>query len=139
MVSVDVKHHVYVLFPQCTTQYESRRGQEEGGKLDSHEVASPEEIKSGEVVLGWRVGLPLLQLFSQRRSYGHCLCDSVLHSSKLGQQLRGAVVAAQCRTDAALINILLFWRRSTAALVFRVGACFEVSVFCPLFPTRPRP
>ena len=32
------------------------------------------------------------------------------------------------------LNILLFWRRSTAALVFRVAACFEVSLFCPPFP-----
>ena len=36
---------------------ESRRDQEEGGELDSHEEASPEEIKSREVVLGRRVGL----------------------------------------------------------------------------------
>ena len=44
---------------------ESRRDQEEGGELDSHEEASPEEIKNREVVLGWRerVGLLLLQLF----------------------------------------------------------------------------
>ena len=42
---------------------ESRRNQEEGGELDSHEEASPEEIMSREVVLGWRVGLLLLQLF----------------------------------------------------------------------------
>ena len=44
---------------------ESRRDQEEGGELDSHEEASPEEIKSREVVLGQRerVGLLLLQLF----------------------------------------------------------------------------
>ena len=42
----------------------SRRDQEQGGELDSHEEASPEEIKSREVVLGYteRVGL-LLQLF----------------------------------------------------------------------------
>ena len=33
---------------------ESRRDQEEGGELDSHEEASPEEIKSKEVVLGYR-------------------------------------------------------------------------------------
>ena len=33
------------------------------------------------------------------------------------------------------LNILLFWRRSTAALVFRVGACFEVSPIA----ARPRP
>ena len=46
MVSVDVKHHVYLS--------ESRRDQEEGGELDSHEEASPEETKSREVALGWR-------------------------------------------------------------------------------------
>ena len=63
---------------------------------------------------------------SQRRSYGHCLCDSFLHSSWDG---------GRCPTpDGHCLNILLFWRRSTAALVFRVGACFEVSLFCPLFP-----
>ena len=33
---------------------ESRRDQEEGGELDSHEEASPEEIKNREVVLGYR-------------------------------------------------------------------------------------
>ena len=31
--------------------------------MNSHEEVSPEEIKSREVVLGWRVGLLLLQLF----------------------------------------------------------------------------
>ena len=31
---------------------ESRRDQQEGGELDSHEEASPEEMKSREVVLG---------------------------------------------------------------------------------------
>ena len=43
--------------------------EEEGGELDSHEEASPEEIKSGEVVLDWRerVGLLLLQLFPSGR------------------------------------------------------------------------
>ena len=41
--------------------------------------------------------------------------------------------------DGHCLNILLFWRRSTAASVFRVGACIEVSLFCPPFPTRPRP
>ena len=50
-----------------------------GGELDSREEVSPEEIKSREVELGLRVGL--LLLVSQRRSYGHCLRDSVLHSS----------------------------------------------------------
>ena len=51
---------VYRSKPSC----ESRRDQEEGGELDSQEEASPEEIKSREVVLGCRerVGLILLQL-----------------------------------------------------------------------------
>ena len=33
---------------------ESRQDQEEGGELDSHEEASPEEIESREVELGYR-------------------------------------------------------------------------------------
>ena len=41
--------------------------------------------------------------------------------------------------DRHCLNILLFWWRSTAALVFRVGACFEVSLFCPPFPLVPVP
>ena len=36
--------------------------------------------------------------------------------------------------DGHCLYILLFWRLSTAALVFRVGARFEVSLFCPPFP-----
>ena len=41
--------------------------------------------------------------------------------------------------DGHCLNILLFWRRSTAAFVFRVGVCFEVSLFCPPFPLVPVP
>ena len=49
------------------------------GQIKRREVmldpqVSPEEIKSREVDLGLKVGLPL-------RSYGHCLYDSVPHSS----------------------------------------------------------
>ena len=68
---------------------------------------------------------PFASVVSQRRSYGHC--GSVLHSSWDSN----CVVP-----DGHCLNILLFWRRSTAALVFRVGACFEVSLFCPPFPTQ---
>ena len=48
--------------------------------LGTHEETSPEEIKSREVELGesWT---SFASVVSQRRSYGHCLCDSVLHSS----------------------------------------------------------
>ena len=67
-------------FSQHST--ESRRDQEEGGERDSHEEASPEEIKSREVVLGYRESwTSFASVVSQRRSNGHCLCDSVLHSS----------------------------------------------------------
>ena len=55
---------------------ESRRDQEEGGELDSHEEASPEEIKNRETVLGLRESwTSIASDVSQRRSYGHCLCD----------------------------------------------------------------
>ena len=62
---------------------ESRRDQEEGGELDSQEEASPEEIKSREVVLGYqreRVGLLLLQLFPNGRATD-IVFVTVLHSS----------------------------------------------------------
>ena len=49
------------IFPLLSV--ESRRDQEEGGELDSHEEVIPDEIKNREVVLGLRVGLILLQLF----------------------------------------------------------------------------
>ena len=39
--------------------------------------------------------------------------------------------------DGHCCNILLFWRRSTAALVFWVGTCLEVSLFFPAFPLVP--
>ena len=61
-----------------------------------------------------------------------CNCSAY----QLGQQLRGTVVAAQCRRSC--LNILLFWRRSTASLVFRVGACLESSLF-PLVPVPNSP
>ena len=58
----------------------SRRDQEEGGELDSHEETSPEEIKTMEVALGWRAGLLLLQLFPNGGDTG-IICVTVLHSS----------------------------------------------------------
>ena len=118
---------------------ESKRDQEEGGELDSHEEASPEEMKSREVVLGYREReswASSASVVSQRRSYGHCLCNSILHSS---WDSRNCVVLWSLRNAGHCLNILLFWRRSTAALVFRVGACFEVSLFCPPFPLVPVP
>ena len=63
MVSVDIKHHVYLLTYFIAA--ESRRDQEEGGELASQEEASPEEIENRQVVLGYKekAGLLLLQLY----------------------------------------------------------------------------
>ena len=102
--------------------------------LDSQ--VSPEEIKSREVELGLRAGLILLQLFLNSGATDivfvtlFCIAAGTAIAWCCG---RCAMPDGHCR------NILLYWRRSTAALVFQVGACFEVSLFCPPFPTRPRP
>ena len=93
------------------------------GEIKTREVVldpqvSPEEIKSREVELGLRVGLLSLQVFPN------------------GGATDIVFVTLFC---IAVGRILLLWRRSTAALVFRVGACFDVSLFYSLFPTRPRP
>ena len=89
---------------------------------------SPEEIKSRKVEL--RVGLLLIQLFPNGRATD--IVFVTLFCIAVGTAVawcggRCAMPDGHCR------NILLFWRRSTAALVFRVGVCFEVSLFCPPF------
>ena len=94
--------------------------------LDPQET--PEEIKSREVELGLKVGFLLLQLFPNGGA-----TDSVfvtLFCIAVGTAIAWygsccAMPGGHCR------NILLFWRRSTAALVFRVGACLESSLFFP--------
>ena len=101
---------------QFWTQYsESRRDEEEGGELDSHEEVrhfagpgeirrrdvvldsqvSPEEIKSREVELGLKGGLFFASVVSQQRSYGHCPGDCF--APQLRQQLRRTLVAVQWR------------------------------------------
>ena len=83
-----------------------------------------------------RVGLLLLQLFPNGRAtdivFVTLFCIAV-----------GAAIAwcgGRCAMpDGHCLNILLFWRRATAAFVFRVRTCFKVQLFCPPFPTRPRP
>ena len=98
--------------------------------------ASPEEINIREVELGERESWTSFALVvSQRRNYGHCLCNFILHSS----WDRNCMVRWSLRNAGHCLNILLFWWRSTAALVFRVGVCFEVSLFCPPFPLVPVP
>ena len=75
--------------------HESRRDQEEGGELDS--PRRDQEQGGGAGLESWTSSASVV---SQRRSYGHCLCDC--SAQQLGQQLRGAVVAAQRRTDTAI-------------------------------------
>ena len=111
------------------------------GEIKRREVVldprvSPEEIKSREVELGLRVGLLLLQLFLNGGA------TDIIFVTRFCVAVGAAIAwyGGRCAMpDGHCRNILLFWRRSTVALVFRVGACFEVSLFCPLFPTRPRP
>ena len=87
--------------------------------------------------MGLRVGLLSLQLFPNGGAsdivFVALFCIAV-----------GTAIAAWCggrcaMPDGHCLNSLFFWQRSTAALLFRVGACSEVSLFCPPFPTRPRP
>ena len=107
------------------------------GEIKRREVlldpqVSPKEIKNREVSLGLRAGLLSLQLFPNGGAtdivFVTLLCTAV-----------GTAIAwyGSCWAipDGHWLSFLLF----TAALVFRVGACFEVSLFCPPFPTRPRP
>ena len=97
-----------------------------------HQV-SPEEIESREVELGLRVRLLSLQLFPNG---GATDIDFVT----LFRIAVGTAIAWSGSCCAMLgghcLNILSFWRRSTAALVFRVGARLESSLFSP--PLRPR-
>ena len=97
---------------------------------------SPDEIKSREVELGWRVGLLSLQLFPNGGATD--IVFVTLFCIAVGTAI--AWCGGRCAMPGGhCLNILLFWQWSTAAFVFRVGACFEVSLFCPTFPTRPRP
>ena len=82
-----------------------------------------------------RVGLLLLRLFPNGGA------TDIVFVTLFCIAVRTAI--AWCGGRCAMpnghcLNILLFWRRSTAALVFRVGACFEVSLFYPpIFHSSP--
>ena len=93
---MDVKHHVYLLQPQCPGEIKKKEVSwtlkkkldtfAGPGEIKRREVVldprvSPEEIKSREVELGCESWTSFVSVVSQQRSYGHCLCDSVPHSS----------------------------------------------------------
>ena len=121
---------------------QSRRDQEEGDELDSQKEASPDEIKSKEVVVGYieRAGLILLQFFCfvffQRRSYGHCLCDSVLHSSWDSSCVVRWSLRNAGRTLPLHPVVLAAVHGSLGLPGWRL---FRGFTLLSLFPTRPRP
>ena len=156
----------------------SRRDQEEGGELDSHEgetlfagpgeikrkevswtlmkksdtfagpgeikrrevvldpQVSPEEIMSREVGLGCGSWTSFASVVTQQLCYGHCPCDC--SAQQLKEQLRSALTATQWGGDTAL-TLWLFWRRSTASSVFRVGARGRAFTLSPPYPPPPTP
>jgi len=97
--------------------------EEEGGG------AKPTSQPRRDQELGLSVGLLSLQLFpnSGATDIVFVTLFCIAAGTATAWCGRCAMLGGHC------FNVLLFWRRSTAALVFRVGACLEV------FPTRPRP
>ena len=146
---------MYLKSNNLSGQNESRRDQEEGGELDSHEEArqfcgsrrdqeegggaGPSREPRRDQEEGGGAGLRKLDFFC----FG-CFSTAVLRTvslwlcsaQQLKQQLRGTctLLAMQWREDTAL-SFLLFWRRSTASSVFRVGA--RVRAFILSSPPRP--
>ena len=97
---------------------------------------SPEEIKNREVELDLKVGLPLYELFFNSGATDFVFVT--LFCIAVGTAI--AWCGGRCAMPGGhCLNILLFWQWSTAAFVFRVGACFEVSLFFPPFPLVPVP
>ena len=152
-------HRIEITFTQVSLSFPRHsltiKGNQVAQRMKTNNKKSPGETKMREVSwtltkklaqkrssAGWwcwaieRVQLLLLQLFSNGGATD--IVFVTLFCIAVGTAIawcggRCAMPDGHCR------NILLFWRRSTAAFVFRVGACFEVSFFCPPFPTRPRP
>ena len=99
------------------------------GEIKRREVVSkvsPEEIKSMEVELGLKVGLLSLQLFLTGGATD--IVFVTLFRIAVGTAI--AWYNSCCAMPSRhCLNILLFWRRSTASSVFRVGAGLESSLF----------
>ena len=88
-----------------------------------HPQVGPDDIKSREVELGLRVGLLSLQLFPNGGATD--IIFVTLFCLAVGTAITWCDGGCAMPGGHCLINILLFWRRSTAALAFRVGACLE--------------
>ena len=107
------------------------------GEIKRREVVldpqvSPEETKSREVELGLKVGLLWLQLFPTGGATDTVFVTLFCIAAATAIAWYTSRCAMQSRH---CLNILLFWRRSTNSLVFRVGACLESS----LSPHPPNP
>ena len=95
---------------------------------------SPEEIKSREVELGYRESWTSFASFvSQLRSYGHCLCDSVPHSSCDSN----CVVQWSLRNAERTLPQLTFCCSGGGPRQPRSSGLAPVSVFTLLFPPPP--
>ena len=91
MVSVDVKHHVYLLVLAQSPGEIKRREMVLDPQVSPEEIkrkemvldpqVSPEEIKSREEVLGSESWTSFASVVSQQQCYGHCPCDSAPHSN----------------------------------------------------------
>ena len=119
-VSVDVKHHVYLLWFLSKVPGEIKRSRDlRGGRWSWIFKFAQKRSWVGRWSWAEQVGpllLRVVQVVHQQQCNGHCLCDSV-QAQQLKQQLRSAQVAGQWRGDAAL-TLLLSWRRSTVSPVF---------------------
>ena len=124
MVSVDVKHRVYLL---CYVQSPGEIKRREVSWTLKKKLAQKRSSAGRWCWARERVGLLLLKLFPNGGTTD--IVSVTLFCIAVGTAM----------PDGHCLNILLFWRRSTAALVFRVGACFEVSLFYLPFPLVPVP
>ena len=148
LASVDVKQHVRRRHKKLQSPGEIKRREMSwtlmkldafagSGEIKRRDVVpdpqvSPEEIKSREVELGLRAGLLLLQSILSGRAMD--IVFVTLFCIAVGTAI--AWCCGRCAMpDGLYHNILLFRWQPTATLVFQVGTCFEVSLFCPPFPT----
>ena len=77
MVSMDVKHHVYLLTRPAQSPGEIKRRE-----VVLHPQVSPGEVKSRQVELGGESRISvLLQVVTQQRCTGHCPGVPAQHSS----------------------------------------------------------
>ena len=99
-------------------------------------LVQTEEIKSREVELGWRVGLFLLHLFPSGGATD--IVFVTLFCIAVGTAI--AWCGGRCTMpDGHCFNVLLFWRRSTAALDFGLAPASRFQSPVPFSHSSPSP